>query len=54
MEEQKKILRLCKVCNISKDIDLFNFNKTKKCQSIKGICKSCELIKNREYFKKYY
>ncbi len=47
-------IRVCKFCNACKDINEFNFNKTKNCKSRKHTCKDCEQIKNRNYFKKYY
>ena len=49
-----KIIRVCKNCNICKDIENFNSNKTKNCKSKKYICKDCEDVKNNKYFKKYY
>lgn len=49
-----KIIRVCKNCNICKDIENFNSNKTKNCKSKKHICKDCEEVKNNKYFKKYY
>lgn len=45
--------RICKDCNVNKELCYFEFtNKTKNLY--RKICKKCRVIKRKEYMKNYY